>query len=231
MMILMRDRRSEMNRILTVALVGTIALASAPAALTQEYAAPIEQAPYYGVNGQYPNMAAYFSEARCPGDPYNDNPASCSFPQPRTASTPVNWRRCDWGSYGNAFYQCSDNVLSDDGTHVISTYSYAPWRQYTPAHGDGGQVIETDGLTARFTLTQDTSYGNAVIYGVGPECGADGWVLADQSHAPISGTTWTTSIDKFAWSIGSAAACPATVPSLDAWISETVTYPFSLGTT
>lgn len=87
-----------------------------------------------------PDMAAYLAQSRtCDG-----NPAT-----PLRDTDPIICRRFDFGHW-----QASESFLAGDG-RAITTWSYAPWREFNAANGDGGELYVIDGDAARITQTQD----------------------------------------------------------------------------
>ncbi len=119
------------------------------------------------------NLAEFLVEFRCV-DPNVTDPIAC-VASPRMANTIVNWRRTDWGSGGVPYYQVSEDYLSDDGSEILQTFSYAPFGAFNAANGDGGQVSFTDGISVRILGTQDGSVPYFQNF-VGPACGGQGWV-------------------------------------------------------
>lgn len=187
----------------------------------------LAQVPFLGVNGAAANLAGYLAEFRCE-DPAETDPRGCisgaGAAMVRLGATPVQWRRCDWGSYAAPYYQCPDQALSDDGQYIVSTFSYGPWRQFTPSHGDGAQVITTDGLVARFTETRDGSSPDVYFF-AGAGCdGGSGWVLVDE-NAGISDSDWTSETGALALT-HDRDGCPLLAPAFDRWITQNIGYPF-----
>lgn len=202
-----------------------VLLAGAALAAGAARADGLPQVPFLGPDGSAANLAAYLSEFRC-ADPTETDPRGCASgtPSPRLGATPVQWRRCDWGSNGAPYYQCSDQALSDDGSYVTSTFSYRPWGQFTPSDGDGAQVIRTDGLVARFTETRDASSPNATFF-AGADCpGGTGWLLVDENQG-ISGSAWTSEV-AYLSATTARSACPPLAPAYTQWVTLNVTYPF-----
>ena len=209
-------------RTLSVAAALTALAASATA-----HADGLAQTPFLGINGGSANLAAYLAESRC-ADPTETDPRGCNSnggtAVTRLGATPVQWRRCDWGSNGVPFYQCSDQALSDDGQYIVSTFSYSPWRQFTPSRGDGAQVIWTDGMVARFVETRDASSPNATFF-AGADCpGGTGWLLVDENLG-ISSTEWTSEV-AYLSATTDRNICPPLAPAFTQWVTLNVGYPF-----
>lgn len=213
------------------------ALAAPPAWAQAAWAQALpEQTPFVGPNDGYPdprlNLAAFFTEFRCDGQPDRTDLNAC-VASPRMSSTVVDWRRTDWGDgTGSWWYQIGESYLADNGQEIIQSFSFAPWGAFNAANGDGGQTIFTDGRIARITGTQDASAAAFQNF-VGAACGGTGWVIADLSvgisgdlpEAKIGGGQWTGEAGALN-SSPDGAACPPMNASYDAWTVDDVSYPF-----
>jgi hypothetical protein len=62
---------------------------------------------------------------------------------------PITYRRFDYGHV-----QASDSFLTGPAS-AITTWSYAPWREFNAANGDGGENYELQGNAIRVLSTQD----------------------------------------------------------------------------
>lgn len=174
-----------------------------------------------------PDVTAYLSTSRCPGDgmPTALEPG-CAGAAPQRASDPMLYRRADWS--GHADGQIEDAYRSDDGTYFVNTFSYPPHGPFAAPNGDGGDVLVTDGTTVRISYTQNGAPNGGTVFGwwVGPNCGGTGWVLYD-NKAPTG--SWASEVASLAGSTD-PAACPATLnPAYTQWRLETVAVPFLTG--
>lgn len=211
----------------------------------EAHAQMTEQVPFMSPYGANPdprnNLASFYVEFRCASNPNNTDPATCVDPVPRTESMPVTWRRGDWGSYGYPYYQVSESVLDDSGGKVIQTFSYAPWRPFTPSHGDGGQqVVIEHGTQARIYATEDGSTNGSLVWFHGPECGLNGWIEADIGQgisgfipeAGLGGGQWTGRTDTINTTetpYGQPPSECAGQPinnAYDEWTATDISYPF-----
>lgn len=142
------------------------------------------------------------------------------------ASEVLPLRRHDWPA--PLGYQISDSVLSDDGTHVIQTFSFPPFGPFVQPHGDGGQVavVGADGLV-RFTQTQDGGTP-AMQYFVGQNCpGGTGWIVFG-TDAPTG--SWKGLVATLA-DTGDPTQCPGLSTAYTQYRLEQVTLPFIIGGT
>ena len=133
----------------------------------------------------------------------------------------VSWRRHDWPlPHG---YEISDSLLRPDG-RVVQTFDITPYGQFTPAHGDGGQVVEigSDGFV-RFLITQDGGKPG-LQYFVGQKCGGTGWIVFG-NDAPTG--TWRGIVATLS---GQAVdMCPGQLnQARTQYRLEQVTFPFAV---
>jgi hypothetical protein len=164
-------------------------------------------------------------EFRCPAD--DVDPTDGCNATPRLGATTVSWRRCDWGSNGNAYYQCTDSYLADDSSVIVQTYAFSLNGPFNAANGDGGQLVDVDAASGNITALSTQDGGTpGMQWFVGAKCGGQGWVIAELSLG-LAYATWTATADKLAIS-ADPNACPGMGSALDAWESFTVSYPFQV---
>jgi hypothetical protein len=163
-----------------------------------------------------PDPMSFLVQTRCEhgGAPWN-----CDDPVMQKASDVVRYRRHDWPPPTG--YQISDSVLSNDGSQVISTFSFPPFGPFNAAHGDGGEIYVFDGTTVRITATQDGGTPG-MQYFVGPRCGGDGWVVF-RTDAPTG--SWRSLVARLR-DVSDPNSCPKLVEAFTQYRLEQITFPF-----
>ncbi len=166
-----------------------------------------------------PDISSYLAQTRCPD---GAAPLGCVGAIAQRAADPMLYRRADWSGHTDG--QIEDAFVSDDGSFYVNTFSYPPHAPFVAANGDGGDVIVTDGHTARISFTQngDGHGGTLAGYWIGAACGGTGWLLFDD-QAPTGG--WASRLALLAGA-ADPGACPPLNPAYTQWRAETADVPF-----
>jgi len=144
----------------------------------------------------------------------------CDGAMPRSANTPMLWRRHDWPAPTG--YQIEASFAGAGGAPE-TIWSYPPFGAFAVENGDGGEVygVGRDG-TVIVTETQDGGRPGVLQHFVGPRCGGTGWLLA--KGAPPSGA-WASAVATLSDS-QDPNACPPLDHAFTRWRLETMSIPF-----
>lgn len=152
-----------------------------------------------GGNSQPPvtisDLSVYLVQSRCPD---GGLPTTCSNPVLQRAVDLMSWRRWD------GLDQISDGAIMPNGSFV-TTWAYGSG-PFDAARGDGGEVMTSDGTTARIVATQDGSKPGIQRFTT--------WGLFNNKTIPCS-RGWTA-VDIF------GRACSATVTYPAGVVADTI---------
>lgn len=170
-----------------------------------------------------PDVTAYLAMSRCTADGTPAVLESGCAAAPQRASDPMLFRPHDWSGHTDG--QVSDAFVSDDGRYYVQSFSYPPHGPFVAAHGDGGDVLVSDGTTVRIDYTQNgTGGGTGAGYWGGAGCflGA-GWVEFD-NEAPTG--SWKSEV-AYLNSTSTPNTCPSNLnAAYTRWRQETIGVPF-----